>query len=147
MCRSVIGPHALNNWLMLTGRMSAPTVFLPESSEGHGVDGASSSESEGHLAEVKEVEEEAPYGQRYSFSLKRGLCTFVDDANTMKKPTQASTPAKRSDLQKVTKSSRQASKKSASRRHESRKGDAEPKIIEFVEENGNRVTRSRLKNT
>jgi hypothetical protein len=84
MCRSVIGPHALNNWLMLTRRMSTPTVFLPESSEGHGVDGANSSESEGCLAEVKEVEEEAPYGQRYSFSLKRGLCTSVDDANQLK---------------------------------------------------------------
>jgi hypothetical protein len=147
MCRSVIGPHALNNWLMLTRRMSTPTVFLPESSEGHGVDGANSSESEGCLAEVKEVEEEAPYGQRYSFSLKRGLCTSVDDAKTRRKPTQASTPVKRSDLQKVTKSFGQASMKSASRRHESRKGDLEPKIIESVEENGNRVTRSRLKNT
>jgi hypothetical protein len=60
--RSVVGPDALNDSLILIGRMSAPTVFLPEISGGHGVEGATSSDSEGHMAKLKEADEEIPYG-------------------------------------------------------------------------------------
>jgi hypothetical protein len=145
--RSLIGLDALIVSLILLGRMSTPTMCLPEISGGHGIEGATGSDSKGHMADLKETDKEAPYGQRYSFSLKRGSTASVEDANTRKKPTQASTPIKHSDAQKATKSCGQAPKKATSRRHESRKGDMESKIIESIEENGKVVTRSRLRNT
>jgi hypothetical protein len=95
--RSVISLDALNVSLILLGRMSSPTECLLEISGGHGIEGATGNDSEGHMADWKETDEEALYGQRYSFSLKRGSTASVDDANTKKKPTQASTLVKRSD--------------------------------------------------
>jgi hypothetical protein len=145
--RSLIGLDALIVSGILLGRMSAPTVHLLQIFGGLGIEGATSSDSEGHMAVLKETDEEAPYGQRYSFSLKRGSTASVEDANSRKKPTQASTPVKRSDVVKATKSCGQAPRKATGRRHESRKGDTESKIIESIEENGKVVTRSRLKNT
>jgi hypothetical protein len=84
----------------------------------------------------------------YSFSLKRSLALEIKDNTSRKKGGKAAVSNGSVDRSEPEKSGGAVSKKGNGRRHESKKGDLDPPILEVETEIGSKVvTRNRLKNS
>jgi hypothetical protein len=85
---------------------------------------------------------------RYSFTLKRSLNPSGDDSSARKKASVLPTDSENGDARQGSKLHGPTLKKGGVCRHESRKGDAEPAILEVRKETSEqRVTKSKVKTT